>query len=212
MRRGFALSLPIIIIYLLLYLLNFVPQDSKIGRHYMSTVARFWTYRRHESFQNVANLVPYVTSQFTHNRFIRLMANSVVLVGVASILCPFFNRRMFFAVYVLGGFLAAAADCAWAQITNPCRSLTLYRMNQIRTACRLMDAALPKIVDSLPDMEESIRHLQVIVKYYPSVRDCLCWCRPNWAASGSLVCLRMQPTRLPSTLSFLPHKQNSLRC
>ena len=93
MRRGFALSLPILITYLLLYLLNYVPQDSRLGRYYMSTVARFWTYRRHESLQHVASLVPYVTSQFTHNRLIRLVADSLVLVGVANILKPSYVLR-----------------------------------------------------------------------------------------------------------------------
>ena len=170
-KSGFALSLPILIIYLLLYLLNFVPQDSRIGQHHISTIARFWVYRRHDGFQDVASLVPYVTSQFNHSRLIRLVADSLVLVGVASILWPFFIHRMFFAAYVLGGFLAADADCAWAQTTNPCRSLTQAQLNQILTAGSLIDAALAKIVDSSPDIEEFMRQQQVIKKYYPSVRD-----------------------------------------
>lgn len=212
MRRAFALSLPILIIYLLLYLLNYVPQDSRLGRYHMSTVARFWTYRRHERFQNVASLVPYVTSKFTHNRLIRLVADSLVLDGVANILCPFLNRRIFFAVYVLGGFLAAAADCAWAQITNPCRSLTQAQLKQIHTAYRLIHTASAKMIDSFPNVEEVLRQYQVFEEYYPYIRDWAMWSRPNWAASGSLICLRMQPICRPSTLSFLLHKQKSLRC
>ena len=33
-----------------------------------------------------------------------------------------------------------------------------------------------------------MRQLQVIKKYYPFVRDWIRWSRPNWVASGSLVC------------------------
>ena len=97
-RRGFAICLPILIIYLLLYTVNFVPQESKLGQQYKNIVGRFWSYQRYEGFQNVASLGTYVTSQFTHCCLTRLVLDSLVLIGVGSILSSVFNRRTFFAV------------------------------------------------------------------------------------------------------------------
>ena len=214
-RRGFAISLPILAIYLLLYLLNFVPWDSNLGQQYKSIVVRFWTYQRHEGFQNVASLGTYITSQFTHNGLIYLVIDSLVLIGVASVLGSVFNRRRFFAVYVCGGFLAAAADCAWARLTNPSRSLTQAQCVQISTSASLFNEALAKMVKlraSSPiftirgffelltnpkeferkfsgDLEELRKQQKVADTNYPLVRDWDRWTRPNSAASGSLVCL-----------------------
>lgn len=145
MRRGFAISLPVLIIYLFLYLLNFVPQESKIYQQYKSIVARFWSYHRHEAFQNVASLGTYVMSQFIHDGLIRLVIDSLILIGVASILGSVFNRRTFFAVYVLGGFLAATADCAWAQITNPCRNFSQAQCDEASTSASLINDASAEI-------------------------------------------------------------------
>lgn len=136
-RRGFAISLPILIVYLLFYLLHFVPWESKLGRKYKCTVDRFWSYHRREGFQNVASLGTYITSQFTHNGLIPLVIDSLALIGVASILGSVLDRRTFSAAYILGGFLAAAADCAWAWVTNPCRSLTPAQLDQVLTSVRM---------------------------------------------------------------------------
>lgn len=215
-RRGFATSLPILIVYLLLYLLNFVPRESKLGQQYYSTVARFWNYHRREGFGNVASLGAYVTSQFTHSGLLRLVIDSLVLIGVASTLGSAFNRRTFFAVYVFGGFLAAAADCAWARITSPCRSLTQVQLDQVLTSARLINEAQDKatqiavlqlstmrgFVELLTNTgefprksEELKKQRKVIEAHYPQVRDWDKWTRPNFAASGSLVCLCMPPAR-----------------
>ena len=211
--RGIAISLPILLIYLLLFLLNFVSQESELGRQYTSIVTRFCTYRRHEGLQNVASLV---TSQFTHSSSIRLMIDSLVLVGVASILGSVFNRRTFFAVYVLGGFLAAAADCEWARVTNSCRSLTQLQIDQIDTTVCLINEAMAKMarlcpvlqISTMTDLVKYLTDLWRVVnskefseqedifgKHAPLLRDWVRWTRPNWAASGSLVCLRMPSTR-----------------
>ena len=122
-RRGFVISLPILIIYVLLYLLGLALHRFEQGRYYLDTVARFWFYTRQEGLQNVISLCTFVSSQFTHIGLAPLVMDSLVLVGIASVLGSVFNRRTFFAVYVLGGFLAAAADCAWAGATNPCEAL-----------------------------------------------------------------------------------------
>lgn len=214
-RRGFAISLPILIIYLLLYLLNFVSWNSKLGQQYKNTVVRFWSYQRHEGFQNVASLGTYVTSQFTHNGLIHLVIDSLVLIGVASILGSVFNRRMFFAVYVCGGFLAAAADCAWARLTNPSRNLTQAQINQVSTSASLINEALAKKAEIITssqiftyrgfvelltnpteherkhsgEIEELRKQNKVIETNYPLVRDWHRWIKPYSAASGSLVCL-----------------------
>lgn len=223
-RRGFAISLPILVLYVLLYLLHFVPQESELGRRYMSTVARFWTYRRHEGFQNIASLGTYVTSQFTHDRLQRLVIDSVVLVGVASILSSVFSCRTFFAVYVCGGFLAAAADCAWARLTNPCRNFTQAQLDQCSTFDRLLTEARAKLVKINPfsfftekglneirtnkgDIAEDYKEFQrlkgVIDKHLPYVQNWAEWNVPNWAARGSLACLGMPPIRWASSLFFL---------
>lgn len=205
-RRGFAISLPILIIYILFYLLNFVPWDSKLGRQYKNTVVRFWCYQRHEGFLNVAVLGSYVTSQFTHNGLTSLVIDSLVLIGVASILGSVFNRRTFYVVYVLGGFLAAAADCPWARVTNPCRSITQAQLDHVLTSVRLVNQAHVKLraspfnftmrgfIDLLnnprdlsKDIEEVKNQKKVLDMHYPIIRDFDRWCRPNLASRGSLV-------------------------
>ena len=206
------MSLPILMIYLLLSLLASVLHRTELGRHHLDTVARFWTYRTHEGLQNVASLCTFVTSQFTHKSLASLVMDSLVLVGIASILGSVFNRRTFFAVYVLGGFLAAAADCAWAQATNPCQSLTQAQHDEILTSARIINEATAKLtelissswkgfVESLTNPEalkklakdpvqKERRRLQAIIrKHLPIVRDWARWTRLNWASSGSLVCL-----------------------
>ena len=214
-RRGFAISFPILIIYLSLYLLNFVAWDSQLGQQHKSTVNRFWSYQRREGFRNVASLGTYVTSQFTHSGLVHLVIDSLVLIGVASILVSVFNRRMFFAVYVCGGFIAAAADCAWARLTNPSPSLTQAQLDQVFTSASLVKEALAEkakiriasqvftmrgLVEVLTDpkeynrkhsgeLEELNKLNKVIETNYPLVRDWDRWTRPNSAASGSLVCL-----------------------
>ena len=211
--RGIAISLPILLIYLLLFLLNFVSQQSKLGREYTSIVTRFCTYRRHEGLQNVVSLV---ISQFTHSSSIRLAIDSLVLIGVASLLGSVFNRRTFFVVYVLGGFLAAAADCAWARFTNPCRNPTQAQIDQINTSVCLINEAGTKLarlspvlqISTMKDLvkyrtdlgrlvnsKEFSEQVDIFKKHVPLVRDWVRWSRPNWAASGSLVCLRMPSTR-----------------
>lgn len=62
-RRGFATSLPILIIYLLLYLLNFVPWESKLGHQYYGTFARFWIYQRREGLR----VLPVCAPMSRHN-------------------------------------------------------------------------------------------------------------------------------------------------
>ena len=228
-RRGFIISLPILIIYLLLYLLGFVLHRTELGRQHLDTVARFWKYTRQEDLQNVAGLCTFVTSQFTHRGLAPLVMDSLVLVGIASVLGSVFNRRTFFAVYVLGGFLAAAADCAWARVTNPCRSLTQAQHDEILTTVRVIDEAAAKFSElrsSLqlftwkafvkfwtnpreffeklakdPVHKESKRQLEIINEQYPIVRDWVRWNERNWASSGSLICLSMLPTHkaFPST-------------
>lgn len=223
-KRGFAISLPILVLYVLLYLLHFVPQESELRRHYMSTVARFWTYRRHEGFQNIASLGTYVTSQFTHDRLIHLVIDSVVLVGVASILSPVFSCRTFFAVYVCGGFLAAAADCAWAQLTNPCRNFTQAQVDQCSRSHHLITETRAKVVkinrfsfftekglneirtnkgDIAEDHKEFQRLIKVLKTNLLYARNWIVWNIPNWAARGSLACLGMPPIRWASSLFFL---------
>ena len=222
LRRGFSISLPILIIYLLLYLLSLTLQKTELSQYYIDTVNRFWAYRRHEGVQSVASLCTYVTSQFTHARLVPLVIDSLVLVGVASILGSVFNRRIFFAVYVLGGFLAAAADCVWAQLTNPCRSLTQAQLNDTLTSVRMVDEATAKLTAISHEVwtkisfenpqenpqalvkasDEMKRQREIIDKPYPFVRDWYKWNRPNWAASGSLVSISMLPARSVSTLFY----------
>lgn len=215
-KRGFAISLPILALYVLLYLLHFVPQEPELCRHYLSTATRFWVYRRYEGFQNIASLGTYVTSQFTHNHLRRLVIDSVVLVGVASILSPVFNRRMLFAVYVGGGFLAAAADCAWARLTNPCRNFTQAQLDQGPTLHRLLTETRAKQIktnfrsfltmkglneiqtnkgDIADDYKEWRRLGEINEKHTPFVRSWVEWNMPNWAARASLACLGMSPIR-----------------
>lgn len=215
MRRGFTISVPIIIIYLLLYLLSIVPRESILRQQYDNTLARFWNYRRHEGFQNFASLGTYVTSQFTHGSFIRLAVDSLVLIGIGSILGSIFNRRTFFAVYVCGGFLAAAADCGWARLTNSSQNLTQVQLEHILTSVGLVNEASAQIakirissqiftIRSLiefltnpkefdrkfsGDLEEISKQVKVIETNYPLVRDWHRWAMPNTAPSGSLVCL-----------------------
>lgn len=214
MRRGFAISLPILLIYLLLYMLNFVSRDSKLGQQYKNIVVRFWSYQRHEGFQNVASLGTYVTSQFTHNGLTHLVIDSLLLTGVASILGSVFDRRTFFIVYVCGGFLAAAADCAWARFTNPTRNFTQAQIVQVNTSVSLVNAALAKKAEIITsqtstyrdfaefltnlaerdrkysgEIEEYKKQTKVIETNYPLVRDWHRWTKPYSAASGSLVCL-----------------------
>ena len=219
-RRGSAICLPILLIYLLLYAVNFVPQESNLGQQYKNIVGRFWSYQRYEGFQNFASLGTYVTSQFTHSCLTRLVLDSLVLVGVGSILSSVFNRRTFFAVYVLGGFLAAAADCAWARFTNPSRGLTQAQIDQVFASAHLYNEALVELANlrassqiftmrgiielfSNPgdfskkysrDIEEVKRQSKVIHTYHPRIRPWIRWTRRNWAASGSLVCLCMPTT------------------
>ncbi len=207
-RRGFAIALPILIIYFLLYLLHFVPLESKLGRQYKSTVDRFWNYQRREGFRNVASLGTYITSQFTHVGLKSLVIDSLVLIGVASILGSVFNRRRFFAIYVLGGLLAAAADCAWARFTNPCRSLTKAQLRQVLASDRLIDEARTKMAKlsasiqvfsmkalvELLSSEEFRRQSEVLTTYKRQSRDWDRWTRPNQAANGSLICLCMRTT------------------
>lgn len=109
------------------------------GQQYKSTVARFWSYQRNEDIQNVTSLDIYVTPQITHNGLIRLVINSLVLIGVAIVLDSVFNRCTFSDVYYLRGFLSAAADCARAKITNPCRCLTQAQFDQVFVSARLID-------------------------------------------------------------------------
>ena len=221
-RKGFIISLPILAIYLLLYLLNFRQQQSKLGRQHINTGALFWSCRRQESFQNVANLCTYVTSQFTHDRLIPLVIDSLALVGIASIVGSVFNRRTFFTVYVIGGFLAVAADCAWARATSPCRSITVAQILQNHTLSRLINEANAKrttlksqvfskkgLVELLTNpesfvekLEEIIKHQDLIMKLSPSIRDWWKWTGENRAARGSLVCLSMPPTPRAFTLLF----------
>ena len=211
-RRGFTISLPILIAYFLLYLLNYVSWESK--PEYKASIRYFWHYRRHEGFQNVASLVTYVTSQFTHDGFISMAIDSLVLIGVASILSSVFNRRTFFAVYVIGGFLAAAADCAWARFSNPCRRLTQAQVVQYNTSAILCKKASTKYQEILVSSkvftmrgfrellahpwnfltgygEELERQYKLWRKYYDQTTDSDRWVMPTRAASGSLVCLCM---------------------
>lgn len=216
-RRAFAISLPILMIYIILYLLNSVQWESKLGRQYKNTVERFWSYRRHQDVRNISVVGSYVTSQSVHSGLASLMIDSLVLIGVASILGSVFNRRTFFVVYVLGGFLAAAADCAWARVTNPCRSITQAQLQQIHASARLINAANAKVAQILAslgistikdlikllfdprdlskDLEEVKKQRKVIDTQYTIIRDWDRWVRPNSAASGSLVCLCMLTTR-----------------
>ena len=225
-RRGFIISLPILAIYLLLYLLNIRQQQSELSRQHMNTGARFWSYRRQESFQNVASLCTYVTSQFTHDRLIALVIDSLALVGIASIVGSVFNRRTFFAVYVIGGFLAAGADCAWARATNPCRSITVAQIRQNNTLTRLINEAnakrtslksqvfsmeglfelLTNLESFVGKLEEIIKHEEFIQKNSPSVRDWWKWTGENRAARGSLVCLSMPSIPQAFTLLFFCKK------
>ena len=120
----------------------------------------------------------------------------------------------------LGGFLAAAADCVWAQLTNPCRSLTQAQLNDTLTSVRMVDEATAKLTAISHEVwtkisfenpqvnpqalvnasDEMKRQREIIDKPYPFVRDWYKWNRPNWAASGSLVSLSMLPARPVSTL------------
>ena len=227
LRRGFSISLPILIIYLLLYLLILALQKTGLRQYYLDTLNRFWAYRRYEGLQSVASLCTYLTSQFTHARLVPLVIDSLVLVGVASILGSVFNRRIFFAVYVLGGFLAAAADCVWAQLTNPCRNLTQAQLHDTLTSVRMVDEATAKLTAIFHEVTKTLfenpqentqenpqEHPQALVKAsdemkrlreiidkpYPFVRDWYKWNCPNLAASGSLVSLSMLPARSASTL------------
>ena len=228
-RRGFAISLPVLIIYHFLYLLNFVPQESKIYQQHKSIVARFWSYHRHEAFQNVASLDTYVMSQFIHDGLIRLVIDSLILIGVASILGSVFNLRTFFAVYVLGGFLAATADCAWAQITKPCRNFSRAQCDEASTSASLINDAsaeiarlsassrvytirgFGKLLINSEDFEELKRQCKVVETYCPQVKDWDRWSKQIWAASGSLVCLCMPTTRRGVCSFSLPCNQTLLR-
>lgn len=223
-RRGFIISLPILIIYLLLYLLyllGLVLHRNDLGRYYLDTVGRFWTYQRQQGLRNAVSLCTFVTSQFTHIGLTSLVTDSLVLVGIASVLGSVFNRRTFFAVYVLGGFLAAAADCAWANATNPCRSLTQARHAEILTSIRIRNEAVAKFIELRsswqmytwkgffecftnpkdcieklrkdPVQKELGRQQEIILKHSPILRDFVRWTGLNWAASGSLICLSMLP-------------------
>ena len=217
-RRGFIISLPILIIYLLLYLLGLVLYRTDIGRHHRDTVARFWIYKRQEGLQNVTSLCTFVTSQFTHRSLAPLVMDSLIVVGIASVLGSVFNRRTFFAVYVFGGFLAVAADCAWARATNPCQSLTQAQHDEMLTSARIIDEANAKLielrssseiytwkgfVECLTNLEDCNKKLakdpmleegRRIRKEFPIVRDWIRWNELNWASSGSLICLSMLPT------------------
>ncbi|CAF9939138.1 MAG: hypothetical protein ALECFALPRED_007990 [Alectoria fallacina] len=139
----------------------------------------------------------------------------MVLIGVGSILSSVFNRRTFFAVYLLRGFLAAAADCAWARVTNPSRGLTQAQIDQVFASAPLYNEALVEMAKlrassqiltmrgiielfSNPgdfsskysrDIEEAKRQSQVINTYHPQLRAWIRWTNRNWASSGSLVCL-----------------------
>ena len=191
-RRGLIISLPILIIYLLLYLLRYVLIGTEIGRHHLNTVARFWHYTRRDGFQNVASLCTLVTAQFTHGNLEGLARDSLVLVGIASISGSVFNRRTFFAVYILGGFLAAAADCAWARATNLCQSP--IQPNDVLTSVRIINEAIEFIRSwtNLEDANEKIAKDHV--RKYLIARDWLRWNELNPASSGSLLCLSMLPT------------------
>ena len=151
----------------------------------------------------------HITSQISHNGLIRLVIDSLAFIGVASILGLVLNRRTFFAAYILGGFLAAAAVCAWAWLTNQCRSLPPAQLDQVLTSVRMSNEAIAKqvklitssegsimkrIVESLKN-EEIRRQNKVIITYQSQVRDWDIWTRPNQAANGSLICLRMPTTR-----------------
>ena len=205
--RGFIISLPILIIYLLVYLLSFVLESTELGRHHLDTVARFWTYKRQEGLQDVAGLCTFVTSQFTHYRLAPLVMDSFVLIAIASVLGSVFNRRTFFAVYVLGGFLAAAVDCAWAWVMNPCQNLTQAQRDEISTSVRMIDEAVAKLnelkssrqpftwkfyVENLTNTELRSQ-VRIIQEQRPVIRDRLRWNELNLASSGSLICLSMLP-------------------
>ena len=159
-KKGFIISLPILMIYLLVSVLP----DTELGRHHLDTVARFWAYKRHDGLQNVASLCTFVTSQFTHHSLASLVMDSLVLVGIASILGSVFSRRTFFAVYVLGGFLAAAADCAWAQATNPCQSLTQAQHDQILTSVRIINDATAKLTELLSSWKGFVEGLVRLIR------------------------------------------------
>ena len=217
-RRGFVISLPILIIYLLVYLLFLLLPRFELDQHYLDTVTRFLIYTRQEGLQNVVSLCTFVTSQFTHTRLAPLVMDSLVLVGIASVLGSVFNRRTFFAVYVLGGFLAAAADCAWAGATNPCRSLTQAQYDEILTSARMRDEAVAKFnelrpsntwkdlfecftnlkdcvkkLEKDPVRKERKRQLDIIHKHSSIIKDWIRWTGLNCATSGSLICLSMLP-------------------
>ena len=220
-RRGFIISLPVLIIYLLLYLLDLGLHRTELGRRHLDTVARFWTYKRHEGLQNVASLCTFVTSQFTHGSLASLVMDSLVLVGIASLLGSVFNRRTFFAVYILGGFLAAVADCAWARVTNPCQSLTQAQHDELSMSARIFNEAAAKSIELIsssqlitwkgfvekltnpkefnkkwvkdPGQKELKRQLAIVGKQFPILRDWVRWTELNWASSGSLICLSMLP-------------------
>ena len=145
----------------------------------------------------------------------RLVVDSLVLIGVGSLLGSVFNRRTFFAVYVCGGFLAAAADSGWARLTTSSRNLTQAQLDQVSMSASLINEANAKratirvssqilTVRSFfelltnpkkfnkkfsEDLEELKKQYEVIETNYPLVRDWHRWTTPNAAASGSLVCL-----------------------
>ncbi len=155
-------------------------------------------------------------SQFTHNNLRSLAVDSLVLIGVASILGSIFSRGTFFVVYVLGGFLAVVADCAWTRVTNPCRSFTQAQFRQAQTWFHLVEDAIDKRTKLLLTMytrkgfdeiltntgdwanfkaKELKEQKRLFEKYYPLTKDYDKWARENCAARGSLVCLCMRPTR-----------------
>ena len=224
-RRGFTISLPILAIYLLVYLLGLRQPESKSGRQQMNTGARFWSYRRRDGFLNVTSLCTFITSQFTHDRLIPLVIDSLALVFIASILGSVLNCRTFCTVYVIGGFFAAAADCAWAQATNPCRSITVAQIRQNNISCQLINEAIAKrstlettlvsqvftstgLIELLADPRNYLEKYEEIKKYVDfiskhsssSIRYWSKWVRENQAARGSLLCLSMAPSPRPFTL------------
>ena len=209
-RRGFTISLPILAIYLLVYVLSLKQPESKC----------FWSYRRRDGFLNVTSLCTFITSQFTHDRLIPLVIDSLALVLIASILGSVLNCRTFCTVYVIGGFFAAVADCAWAQATNPCRSLTVAQIRQNNISCRLINEAIVKVTfasqlfskkglielwtnrrNFVEKYKEITKHADFVSEHYTSsIRDYCKWLGKNQAAWGSLVCLSMALTPRAFTL------------
>ena len=218
-RRGFTISLPILAIYLFVYLLSLRQPESKLGKQQMNTGARFWSYRKRDGFLNVTSLCTFITSQFTHDRLIPLVIDSLALVLIASSLGSVLNCRTFCTVYVIGGFFAAVADCAWAQATNPCRSLTVAQIRQNNISCRLINEAKVKVTtleitfasqlfskkglielwtdprNFVEKNKEITKHADFVSEHYTSsIRDYCKWVGESQATWGSLVCLSMAPT------------------